>query len=67
MIKAVFDTNVYISAFVIGGRAEQAAVPVVMLTHEATEGDMQKALKRINHLDVVAQDTICIRVEGAED
>jgi hypothetical protein len=31
------------------------------------EGDMQKALKRINHLEVVAGDTTCIRVEGAED
>jgi hypothetical protein len=38
-----------------------------MLTHEAMEGDMQKALRRINHLEVVAQDTICIRVEGAEE
>jgi hypothetical protein len=35
-----------------------------VLSHEATEGDSQKALKRINHLDVVAQDTVCIRVEG---
>ncbi len=29
MIKAVFDTNVYISAFVIGGRAEQAYLSVL--------------------------------------
>ena len=34
---------------------------------KAVEGDMQKALKRLNHLEVVAQDTVCIRVEGAED
>jgi len=56
-----------IASMIQKGRAEQAAVPVVMLSHEATEGDMQKALKRINHLDVVAQDTMCIRVEGVDD
>ena len=56
-----------IASMIQKGRAEQAAVPVVMLSHEATEGDMQKALKRLNHLDVVAQDTMCIRVEGVED
>ena len=61
------EHNISIASVLQKGRAEQAAVPVVMLTHEATEGDMQKALKRINHLDVVAQDTICIRVEGVED
>ncbi len=61
------EHNISIASVLQKGRAEQAAVPVVMLTHEATEGDMQKALKRISHLDVVAQDTICIRVEGAED
>jgi homoserine dehydrogenase len=61
------EHNISIASVIQKGRAEQAAVPVVMLTHEATEGDMQTALKRISHLDVVAQDTICIRVEGAED
>jgi homoserine dehydrogenase len=49
------------------GRAEQAAVPIVMLTHEAVEGDMRKALQRIDQLDVVAERTVCIRVEGVED
>jgi homoserine dehydrogenase len=61
------EHNISIASVLQKGRAEQAAVPVVMLSHEATEGDMQKALKRINHLDVVAQNTVCIRVEGAED
>jgi homoserine dehydrogenase len=61
------DHHISIASVIQKGRAEQAAVPVVMLTHEAVEGDMQKALKRINHLEVVARDTVCIRVEGAED
>jgi homoserine dehydrogenase len=49
------------------GRDEAAAVPIVMLTHAAVEGDMRQSLQRINALDVIAQDTVCIRVEGAED
>jgi homoserine dehydrogenase len=68
MVSGVLGENqISIASVIQKGRAEQAAVPVVMLTHEAMEGDMQKALKRINHLEVVAQDTICIRVEGAEE
>jgi homoserine dehydrogenase len=61
------ENQISIASVIQKGRAEQAAVPVVMLSHEAMEGDMQKALKRINQLDVVSQDTVCIRVEGAED
>lgn len=61
------EHQISIASVIQKGRAEQAAVPVVMLTHEAVEGEMQKALKRINHLDVVARNTVCIRVEGAED
>jgi homoserine dehydrogenase len=68
MVSGVLgDHHISIASVIQKGRAEQAAVPVVMLTHEATEGDMQKALKRINHLEVVAQETVCIRVEGAEE
>jgi homoserine dehydrogenase len=68
MVSGVLgDHHISIASVIQKGRAEQAAVPVVMLTHEATEGDMQKALRRINHLEVVAGDTMCIRVEGTED
>jgi hypothetical protein len=38
-----------------------------MLTHQAVEGDMRRALQKINALDVIAQETMCIRVEGVED
>jgi len=61
------ENNISIASMLQKGRAEQAAVPIVMLTHEAVEGDMQKALKRINHLDVVAQDVVYYRTEGVED
>ncbi|HYL80166.1 MAG TPA: homoserine dehydrogenase [Candidatus Acidoferrum sp.] len=61
------ENNISIASMIQKGRAEQGAVPIVMLTHEATEGDMRKALKLINQLHVVSRDTLCIRVEGVED
>ena len=61
------EHNISIASMIQKGRAEQAAIPMVMLTHEASEGDIQKALKRINHLDVVAQDVVLFRMEGIED
>lgn len=45
------------------GRKEAKVVPVVMLTHEAKESSMQKALKVINKLGFVKNKTVCIRIE----
>ena len=59
--------SISIASMIQKGRDEAAAVPIVMLTHVAVEGDMRRSLQRINALDVIAQDTVCIRVEGAED
>jgi homoserine dehydrogenase len=44
-------------------RQHAKAVPVVMMTHEAQEGSMQKALKEINDLRVIVAPTRMIRVE----
>jgi len=41
------------------------AVPVVMMTHEAQEGNMRKALAEIDALPVIAAPTLMIRVEEA--
>ncbi len=38
-------------------------VPVVILTHEAKERDMKKALDEINRLSVVKKKTVVIRIE----
>jgi homoserine dehydrogenase len=46
------------------GRAHGEAVPVVMMTHEARERDMQAALGEIDTLPVVAARTTMIRVEA---
>lgn len=61
------EHNISIASMIQKGRDEAAAVPIVMLTHQAVEGDMRRALQKINALDVIAQETMCIRVEGAED
>lgn len=64
---ALAENNISIASMIQKGRDQAAAVPIVMLTHEATEGDMRRSLQRINALDVVAEETTCIRVEGTED
>jgi len=61
------ENNISIASMIQKSRDEAAAVPIVMLTHQAVEGDMRQALHRINALDVVAQETMCVRVEGAEE
>ncbi|HYB72762.1 MAG TPA: ACT domain-containing protein, partial [Candidatus Sulfotelmatobacter sp.] len=61
------EHNISIASVIQKGRGVHAAVPVVFMTHAALEGDMRKALRTIDHLDVVAQQTTCIRVEGDED
>lgn len=59
--------KISISSVIQKGRHQAKAVPVVMMTHRAREGSMQKALQEINALDVVVDDTRMIRVEGSPD
>ncbi|NOZ26044.1 MAG: homoserine dehydrogenase [Nitrospirae bacterium] len=60
------DHNIGIAAVIQKGRQAGAAVPLVVLTHRARERDVQKALQEIDRLDVVADKTAFIRVEGEE-
>jgi homoserine dehydrogenase len=57
------EHNISIASMIQKGRAAEA-VPVVMMTHEATERDVRAALGRIDRLPVVALPTALIRVEG---
>ncbi len=57
--------RISISNVIQKGRQYDKAVPVVMMTHEAREGAMQKALQEIDELPVVAAATRMIRVESA--
>jgi homoserine dehydrogenase len=41
----------------------EKVVPVIMMTHEALERNMAKALKEIDALGVIKNKTVCVRVE----
>jgi homoserine dehydrogenase len=55
--------NVSIASVIQKARHAQEGVPIVMMTHEAREGDLRAALAGIDRLDVVSAQTICLRVE----
>jgi homoserine dehydrogenase len=46
------------------GRKIKGAVPVVMMTHEAPEKNIYRALKEIDRLDIILGKTMLIRVEN---
>jgi homoserine dehydrogenase len=46
------------------GRRIRGAVPVVMMTHEAREKNVHRALQEINRLGVILGKTVFIRVEN---
>ena len=58
------QNGISISSVIQKGRDQKGSVPIVMLTHEARESQAQKALQLIDHLDVVTDKTVVIRVEG---
>jgi len=59
--------SISIESVIQKGRREEGTVPVVMMTHEARERDVQEALKEIDHLDVIGRKTVLIRVEDGDN
>ncbi|MDZ7696430.1 MAG: homoserine dehydrogenase [Deltaproteobacteria bacterium] len=57
------DHRISISSVMQKGREEKGSVPIVMLTHEAMEKDVQQAVSLIDDLPVVTDKTVVIRVE----
>jgi homoserine dehydrogenase len=55
--------NISISSVIQKGRGAAEAVPLVMMSHEAVERDVRRALDEINTMDCVAGPTMVIRVE----
>jgi len=45
------------------GRRGEPGVPIVMMTHEAREGSVRKALREIETLPVVVGKTQLLRIE----
>jgi len=55
--------NISVESVLQKGRGAAEAVPLVMMSHEALERDVRKALDEINKMDCVAGPTMVIRVE----
>ena len=58
------DHDISISSMIQKGRKKERDVPIVILTHEAREKDIDVALKKIDTLDVVRSATRRIRIEN---
>jgi len=61
------DHHISISSVLQKGRKKNGAVPVVMMTHRAQEKNVQLALKEIQKMSQVLNETVLIRVEGEEE
>jgi homoserine dehydrogenase len=59
--------NISIASVIQKERKIGGSVPLVVLTHRATEKDVLNALKEIDNLAVVSDKTLFIRVEGKEE
>ncbi|MHC1743149.1 MAG: homoserine dehydrogenase [Syntrophobacteraceae bacterium] len=57
------ENDISIAAVIQKGRETQGAVPIVMITHEAREKDVEEALAKMSRLDVVLSPTQVIRIE----
>ena len=57
------DHQISISSVIQKGRETEGTVPILMLTHEAKESNVIKALSLIDQLDVLTDRTMVIRVE----
>jgi homoserine dehydrogenase len=55
--------QISIAAVIQKGREFQGSVPVVMITHEAREADVNQALAEIDQLPVITHKTVRLRIE----
>ena len=56
--------NISIESMIQPHRHEVGAVPIVFMTHEASESNVSAALEEIDQLDVVQEKTLLIRIEN---
>jgi homoserine dehydrogenase len=61
---ALGQHGISIASVIQKERSGVSAVPIVMMTHEARERDMRRAIEEIDRLAVVAGPTVVLRVEG---
>ena len=64
-ISGILGKNdISIASVIQKGRRVNGAVPIVMMTHEAKEKNVHRALKEIGRLGVILGKTMFIRVEN---
>jgi homoserine dehydrogenase len=67
MISGILGNHqISIESVLQKARKKNEPVPLVMLTHEASERNVVAALEEINNLSVVADKAVFIRVEDSE-
>jgi len=59
------DHRISLEALVQKERHVSNHVPIMMMTHETTEGNLQAAISRITSLDAVEEDVLILRKESA--
>ncbi len=57
------EQQISIASVVQKGRGQESSVPIVMVTHEATEGSVRTALEQIDKQEFVLDKTMIIRIE----
>lgn len=57
------NLGISISSVIQKGREIEGVVPIFMLTHEAKEANVQKALREIDDLPITFDNTVLIRIE----
>jgi homoserine dehydrogenase len=55
--------EISIASVIQKGRRKAGPVPIVMLTHKASEGKLRRALRDIDRLTVLREKTVLLRVE----
>jgi len=58
--------RISIASVIQKGRGISSSVPIVMMSHEAKESDVQEAIKEIDRLPVITSRTVIIRVEAPD-
>ncbi len=56
------EHTISIESVIQKGRGHKEAVPLVILTHEAAESEVQEAIAEIDALDIVRDKTVKIRI-----
>jgi homoserine dehydrogenase len=64
-ISGILGSNkISVASVIQKGREVEGPVPIVMMTHEAGESAVQKAIQEIDQLPVITDRTMIIRVEN---